>query len=710
MDIEEVESNLHALRQLYGLLENDDEDGKPRVTTGTLDNKGRLLLKSLLDSATERLFKVHSQIIAHEVNASLQNSSLKVEGFAKPASEAPNFIFSTCEPENRKKRCKICQRPKTVKHFKPPTYRKVKFSDHACQSSIKVTSAQDKPSNQISHFWQDSDQEEDEGFSLHNNICFSSGNYERENTVNGLSHIEPIASSTTTRTEPEFVRNQGSHEHEIEEKNDFSKKVSEAIRQIELRIPTTLQLDSNSESGNTAGDKFLQMDLPGAIRQTKGLLPSFANELNRPEHDLANRTIPDSNGFRLLQGQKKTTVQANSLSASSSAIRNQDQDSLPLNSYTQKTRYPKSTTQLKENKNGLPLRHITTKVMHTWSDSKHAQLPQTRKPYKDASRYENYGERRYLIQEPEAETSRSSYSSWLSKQNQHGRSTYDGSHTEEEDYLVSHSDQSYTNASSISSDAGQYLSRHITRNRYMNESSSVDNEVYPSSSSSSPSSGGCETSPHSFLDSCSSSYSPDSSSSNTSSPVRGDHKYTHSKNTKQKRVGRWERLKDKLGIIFHHHHHHHHHHNSNNIKKKDENVTTSYDITKHKTPSLLKHEGKKIPHPQRKHDVYEGEQAVQKVSKSVYGKSKSGSNFQTLVKGLKEARSLKKPKPPKHDRLPSMKRKHGNNRVVKASHWWQLLRHHGKFNKPPALLDPNSAEKKSKKKKKLMKEFSKMKW
>nr|GLL41605.1 uncharacterized protein LOC114077322 [Ipomoea trifida] len=74
MDIEDIQSNLHALRQLYGLLKQD-EDGLPNVTSETLDNKARLLLKSLLDSATERVLKAHSRIVAGQADASLKCTS-----------------------------------------------------------------------------------------------------------------------------------------------------------------------------------------------------------------------------------------------------------------------------------------------------------------------------------------------------------------------------------------------------------------------------------------------------------------------------------------------------------------------------------------------------------------------------------------------------------------------------------------------------------
>ncbi|VFQ82572.1 unnamed protein product [Cuscuta campestris] len=694
MDIEGIQSHLHALRQLYGLLQND-EDGMPRVTAETLDNKGKLLLKKLLDSATERVFEVHSQIIAREVDASPANSSLKVDGIGKQESvvvEAPNLIFSACESENRRKRCRICQRPKTVKHFKHS--RRVKFTDNGSQSSIRVTPSQDKPSNQVSHIWQSDDQ--GEGFrSLNTQFCFPSGSNEREDKSGVfLSGIGSIVSSSANRTVPEFVKTKARHDEHIHETvgdNYLSKQVSEAIKQIELCI-STLQLEAKYESGNAIADKFLQLDVPSAVRQTQGLIPSFVNEPNSSDHDIAHKKTPDSKGYRFMERQKGT---ANSLS-------------VPLNLNTWKIKSPRPTMQFIENKKGLESHHKT--MRQTRLGSEHSQLTETRKLDKDVIRYGNHGKRRYIMQQGSGATTSSSYSSLRSKQRQ--RSSYgSSSSTEEGDYSVSgqssylkYSDGSIN--SSSCSDSGPYRSRRITRSRYMTDSSSGENEVYSSSSSSSslPSSssassfqqrscstrrGESESETSSQLDS-SSTHSVDSSSK-TSSPVRV-HKSANSKKTKKTQVGRWKKLKDKLGIIFHHHHHHHHHHNDN---KKVQN-TSSYNITKvnHKEPAL-KLQGK-IPNSQRKYEAFE-EQAMQKV-----GKNKQGSNFQTLVRGLRHARHLKKPKLPKHGGLPSKKGTHGNKKVVKASHWWQLLRHHGKLKKPPVLLD-------SKAKKKLGKDFSKMK-
>ncbi|XP_019160532.1 PREDICTED: uncharacterized protein LOC109157107 [Ipomoea nil] len=699
----------------------------------------------------------------------------------------PNLVFSATESENSRKRCRVCQRPKTVKQFKP--IGKAKFSDHGRPSSIRVTTLEDDmPSNQSSHF------------------CFTSGSNERGNEngvfLGGVSSGIGSVASSSYRPEFDFVKTEVRHEFTpetegIPEDNScFSREVSDAIKQIEMHI-SALQLEAKSgtnvigsESRDTVADCFLQMDISSAIKRTKGLVASSdpcqaravvndsqyhldrqcsvepinslyqgpirmmnqltdstspnlaanqatmtrehmrnadlvskhnvsgrgeepidddhemqilkgnwlalqdlktilnklesAREPNSSGHGFANRTTPDRKGYSISQGQNKTV---NTLSALPAI--NRDQDLVPLNPNPRKPRIPKSTVQLKDSEKDLQ-HHKTTR--QTWLDSKeskHGHLIEARKnlykSLKDLNhfglsrkeKFTNYPKRRYLLeQEPEATVS-SSYSS-------QPRSTY-GSHTE--DYSESGHHQNYTDApiSGSCSDSELYPSHLIRRrSRYINDSSSCENEAYspsfPDSASflrrSSTHSGESEASSQSSQPV--NSYSNDSSSK-TCSPVRAYKSASVEKTKKQ--VGRWTKFKDKLGIIFHHHHHHHHHQNND---KKAENTTNHRTKVNHETP-LPKHKGKS-PCPPRKHEVHEEQQqAVQKLGKPVVcdqrGKSQHGSHFHALVQGLKNSKSLK------HGNLQSKKGRHGNKQAVKTSHWWELLRQHGRFKKPPALLE-----------------------
>ncbi|XP_052189962.1 uncharacterized protein LOC127799778 [Diospyros lotus] len=63
MELEDVESDLKALRRLYWLLQSSG-NGLQRANAECLDEKARIFLKGLLDSATERVFGAHSKLKA----------------------------------------------------------------------------------------------------------------------------------------------------------------------------------------------------------------------------------------------------------------------------------------------------------------------------------------------------------------------------------------------------------------------------------------------------------------------------------------------------------------------------------------------------------------------------------------------------------------------------------------------------------------------
>ncbi|KAL2553080.1 uncharacterized protein Fot_06699 [Forsythia ovata] len=63
-----MESDLQALQRLYGLLENESH-GLSNTTSDVLDEHARFLLKKLLDAATQKVFKVHSEIIGGQARA-----------------------------------------------------------------------------------------------------------------------------------------------------------------------------------------------------------------------------------------------------------------------------------------------------------------------------------------------------------------------------------------------------------------------------------------------------------------------------------------------------------------------------------------------------------------------------------------------------------------------------------------------------------------
>ncbi|KZV27933.1 protein lingerer-like [Dorcoceras hygrometricum] len=66
MDAVDIKSDLLALQRLYGLLKSEG-DGTRNPASKMLDNNACLILKYLLDSATQKALKVYSEILADQV-------------------------------------------------------------------------------------------------------------------------------------------------------------------------------------------------------------------------------------------------------------------------------------------------------------------------------------------------------------------------------------------------------------------------------------------------------------------------------------------------------------------------------------------------------------------------------------------------------------------------------------------------------------------
>ncbi|KAK6152960.1 hypothetical protein DH2020_012599 [Rehmannia glutinosa] len=146
MDAKDIQSDLHALKKLYGLVKKDG-DGTSNTATDLLDEHARVLLKNLLDAATKRVLKLHSEIIAGQVEeASRTHSPTHLQQPDESSNEQPtppskpSIIAESsqrCEKEimesnkdtkpdgldiafwkekrfggveHRKKRCRLCQR------------------------------------------------------------------------------------------------------------------------------------------------------------------------------------------------------------------------------------------------------------------------------------------------------------------------------------------------------------------------------------------------------------------------------------------------------------------------------------------------------------------------------------------------------------------------------------------------------------------------
>ncbi|KAJ6733614.1 hypothetical protein OIU74_005400 [Salix koriyanagi] len=147
--------------------------------------------------------------------------------------------------------------------------------------------------------------------------------------------------------------------------------------------------------------------------------------------------------------------------------------------------------------------------------------------------------------------------------------------------------------------------------------------------------------------------------------VKGPSKRYRSPSHKKKATGRLRGLKNKLGLIFHHHHHHHHHHHDDNDGEKAPARSMWKNLHKMLQKKDMKH-----------HDKAYQKKAVEKFGKSVVSgkKKQKAGHFRALVKGLmKHSKHSKKSKPSK-DGIGRQFGRIQNGHDKK--HWWKMFQRH----------------------------------
>ncbi|GMI86694.1 hypothetical protein HRI_002338700 [Hibiscus trionum] len=151
------------------------------------------------------------------------------------------------------------------------------------------------------------------------------------------------------------------------------------------------------------------------------------------------------------------------------------------------------------------------------------------------------------------------------------------------------------------------------------------------------------------------------------------HKLIHPENSEPEkgeggRLGRLRRIKNKLALIFHHHHHHHHHHRYDRHDRGDH--SHGADTKSLWTPLH------KLFHPRNRNK--EDEDKLRKARASNVPVKHQGGHFPALVEGLmRHLRHSKKSKTSKGGMGRLGKNQHKKNMKVKQLHWWQMFQGHG---------------------------------
>ncbi|KAJ8570209.1 hypothetical protein K7X08_006786 [Anisodus acutangulus] len=316
MDLDDIKSNLLSLRQLYGLLQNDRE-GFSNLTSDGLDYEARVMLKNLLDTTTKDVFKAHSEIIArqarvhslpqpeHRVDAvkkqplalsDVSKSSAVIQSCGKEQvvmdstlpkekqesilpitqttnAQHPKFSFSASESGNKRKFCRICQRPKFEKPFMPCG--KIESSENGTPYSTKVMALQEQQNSQFTNISWDIQQE-----------ALQSGSTESTKPkvldlrciTSGAETVGPLSDSPANDL-TQSVRNFSGLIRSVSDQNHDHFSTDDVIKQLELHI-SALQMDTENfviADKNAAEHNFKpitnvvpQADSATPIKKTEG--------------------------------------------------------------------------------------------------------------------------------------------------------------------------------------------------------------------------------------------------------------------------------------------------------------------------------------------------------------------------------------------------------------------------------------------------------
>ncbi|KAJ6289121.1 hypothetical protein OIU76_025007 [Salix suchowensis] len=633
MELEDAHSDLCSLRKLYGLLQGSP-DGVQMA--GFLDERAKVLLKSLLDAATEKALLAYSKIIV-DAQLGVSNtpySSQSVQPKAMPYLEPPvspdveNASPSTIQSSNAQTNLCVNNAWKNEQSLIKPTPQD-SGSEHS-KFSVSLNKPEDGNESDQRHdeaYWIDGNSKVSHELRLKGLKSAVTFNEESKQKRNSEIECQPSVASTVgskfVKIGSEFVSGKIDKHREDSESNSFQ-EVANAMKYSESVMPSSsLQLygenadsleannaafDHNlSMADNSTGTKMQSVQKDGSVAVGE---MSFAKRQNGDgsvamrETNCAERQNVKEIVERI-EFPRVRMMWAKKSSMHSMKVR---QDT-PLGNPVARLE-EKSTPSVPS----IPLSAGSIVASHKRHLPRQTFIRPTLLDYDDYHK-KITPKRSYVDSEEELDETTSSSSN--------GRSL----------------EMSDEEASSSSNPHSQELS-DATASSSSNPRSLVESyQTASSSSSSSPHSSYSWTSQQQTTGSGGSS-SRGSDEDPEDYYDRGDHpprvkgpsKRYRSPSHKKKATGRLRGLKNKLGLIFHHHHHHHHHHHDDND--------------------------------------------VEKFGKSVVSgkKQQKAGHFRALVKGLmKHSKHSKKSKPSK-DGIGRQFGRIQNGHDKK--HWWKMFQRH----------------------------------
>ncbi|KAJ4962571.1 hypothetical protein NE237_022510 [Protea cynaroides] len=678
-EVGHVQSNLNSLKKLYGLLNVKEKDPKiisPENVSIKLDEKTRILLKKLLDGATEQALQSHCKIISRQLDASLASkdlirsgnyqqtlennfqsqipeedqSQIKQTSQAINGGETGKFEFTATQSSKTRNNTRICQKC----NRKRPNSAKLKKNSNGDTQNL----TRDR------HVHENSSDKQRQ-------------NPTRDRQVRGIRvGSEPHQDIIVAEEKPEKLI-------------DVSKEVERAIQRIEseINVGQSEKVGISTNDRVRVGPMILKKDMATQTTEAKvGTSRSLPRQrIGQTSRKIKESALPD----QILSQACKAVLEANELPSQmrnrihkgtvaspepSKSIRDKNELAGPLisqtgkqpiqeklDSPTHKARKRKEVDQIQQrektseigtSKPSKSLLVVGPTLMRNDSLNPH---PKT-KPRTISKRDPPHQiTKRSSFRDPKVGPIRSkgpSYQTWRGTHKEsdlrsnllpHQQKPKVIRTTDVSDSYELTSQDTYTDESA---DPPIYQEMESTSSQDSYNSDSEEDpliyhQVEPTSRKMDPTLRIRRYVPHDYI-------------KDGSIPDHKDHP-----------KGRWRRFKDKFGIVLHHHHHHHHlHHDSS------DEIQVSLAAPNHHRQSVGKYWRQIRDRPSKEEH--------KRLMAEIYGKRVAGRTtrqhqlgyFHSLVVGfLRHVWHSKKSKQSRLGKVPK------NGKDAKKIHWWQ------KFNK-----------------------------
>ncbi|KAK4774434.1 hypothetical protein SAY86_009369 [Trapa natans] len=611
-ELEEITSELLALRKLYRLLQTI-EDGQSNGIELQLDLRARMLLKRLLDLASEGLLKTYSEIITGQL-------STRMESSAPSSSQIADSVFSNCRSESG---FEIAIPKKEVPWLPEISSDKQGISnrqyDNCIQNNtMKQTSSNDTKWRLLVDLW--------------NGKCLGAF---------------PLVMDYKTDHNPLVQKMIQPSNGEISQPRD----IHYAIKRIETQVMVLQRLSQlvNPLKGAVRQMEEYEMKIPAQISNQ---IPRNLTNLWTPPQEVSKYTP------RMVEGTEDSSWSMTQAQASNAWTSRQ------INKYMDGLHIPEIMTETEM----TPVRRVIEPARKVKQSIHHSdEILESTTPTSSSNR--TLMKRKNLTNHQRVHTlapmQRSVDKKLPPRSNRTRKSVLPmlmnrklGHRMEPEEQSSQDSKESSSCSSSWTCSQEDTRSSSSSSDDY-SRSSYTDNTDFSQGTNYMDFSQGSRSESEDASSSSSSDSVPSLHEHVEPAPKAGPRRGSPSPN-QGKAIGRLKKIKNKLGLIFHHHHHHHHHHHENEGNRSE-----------HK--SNWKRVGNSMLCSPKGHLVSGGKEVVDTSKQSVVKRSQ-GSHIHALVEGfLRQFHQKKKKSRLPNPKVLARNNKTKNEKLQ----WLKMMKQHG---------------------------------